>query len=823
MSLVIDLSNLSVSQGFAIKGDAVGDFAGRSVSSAGDINGDGIDDLIVGALFGDDGGSSAGEAYVIYGQSGRSRGPISLSNLSLQEGFVIQGAKANDLAGRSISSAGDVNGDGIDDLIVGVTGSDVGGSDSGEAFVIFGWLGLSRSRIDLANLSDRDGFAIQGYGPRWLSMAGSSVSSAGDVNGDGIDDLIVGAPGQDDGYSNAGAAYVVYGRLGSTRSDVFLASAEFSSDDGFTIRGAAPDDVAGSSVSSAGDFNGDGIHDLLVGAPQNDGGGSDAGAVYVIFGQSGSTRQLIDLSDLSSIDGFVIQGGMAADQAGSSVSAAGDVNGDGLSDLIIGAPYADGRGPNAGKAYVVYGQSGATHESIDLALLSISEGFVLEGAAAEDRAGFSLAGAGDINSDGIDDLIIGANQSDAGGQGAGAAYLIYGRHGATRCPIDLSTLSASDGFVIQGGAASDLAGFSVSAAGDINGDGLDDLIVGAPYADRTGGAYVIYGFRTAGVITGTIKTDNLVGTELADDIFGLAGKDRFEGGAGNDWLYGGKGSDVLQGGLGDDRLEGGEGADTASFDLAQAAIVASLSTGIAKGEGVDTLVTIENLTGSSFDDELTGDRGNNVLNGGLGDDLLVGGRGNDRLVGGGGVDTASYRTASAAVTVSLSGGTVTGGDGIDSLTGIENIEGSRFADTLSGDGVDNSLDGMGGNDVINGGDGEDVLLGRAGADILIGGAGSDIFRYLDLLDSTAESRDLITDLSAGDVVDLAALDADASAAGNQSFQQVAAFTGHAAEMVLTYIAGADLTLLALDVNGDGVSDFELLMSGNHLDPTGWAL
>jgi Ca2+-binding RTX toxin-like protein len=185
--------------------------------------------------------------------------------------------------------------------------------------------------------------------------------------------------------------------------------------------------------------------------------------------------------------------------------------------------------------------------------------------------------------------------------------------------------------------------------------------------------------------------------------------------------------------------------------------------GLGSPSETDTLLNIENLTGSAFDDTVTGNKFANRLDGGAGNDTLIGDLGADTLIGGLG------------------------------------------------------------NDIMDAGRGEDILIGGAGADTLTGGTSSDIFRYLDLSDSTAAGRDLITDLVAVDIIDLSAIDADIGSAGNQGFQLVAAFTGAAAQMVLTYNAGANQTLLALDVNGDGVSDFELLMTGSHLDPTGWAL
>ena len=218
---VIDLTSLTAAQGFIIQGDAADDLAGTSVSSAGDVNGDGFDDLIVGARGGDDGGSYAGEAYVLFGSASGfgttvgGRQVIDLTSLTPAQGFIIQGDAASDRAGWSVSSAGDVNGDGFGDLIVDAVLGDDGGGNAGEAYVLFG--GASgfgtnvggRQVIDLTSLSAAQGFVIQG--DTAFDFAGFDVSSAGDVNGDGFQDLMVGTRGGDDGGSYAGEAYVLFG------------------------------------------------------------------------------------------------------------------------------------------------------------------------------------------------------------------------------------------------------------------------------------------------------------------------------------------------------------------------------------------------------------------------------------------------------------------------------------------------------------------------------------------------------------------------------------------------------------------------------------
>ena len=222
-------------------------------------------------------------------------------------------------------------------------------------------------------------------------------------------------------------------------------------DEGFIIQGDAAGDWTGFSVSAAGDVNDDGIADVIVGAPYGDDGGEDAGEAYVIYGQSGSGRSLVDLSALTASEGFIIQGDAEGDQAGYSVSAAGDVNNDGIADLIVGARRGDDGGRWAGEAYVIYGQSGSGRSLVDLSALTADEGFIIQGDALWDFAGYSVSAAGDVNNDGIADVMVGAIGGNDGGGNAGEAYVIYGQSGSVRSLVDLSTLTASEGFIIQGG------------------------------------------------------------------------------------------------------------------------------------------------------------------------------------------------------------------------------------------------------------------------------------------------------------------------------------------------------------------------------------
>lgn len=770
---VIDTTTLSSGDGFLIVGDAESDQAGYSVSDAGDINGDGIDDFIVGASRGDDGGSAAGEAYIVFGQAGATRPTIDLTFLSaLGQGFIIRGDDANDRLSTSVSSAGDVNGDGIDDLIISSPYGDNGGSNAGEAYVIFGQTGATRTDIDLTTLAATDGFVIQGDVAS--DLAGFSVSGAGDINGDGFDDVIVGAIFNDAGGPDTGAAYVIFGQAGATRANIDLSS--LSASDGFTVIGDATFDRTGGAVSGAGDINGDGIDDLIVTSRSASTADYAVGKTHVIFGQTGATRANIDLGSFAAADGFTIIGDMASDFSGLSVSNAGDVNGDGIDDLIIGAPYNDAGGGSAGAAYVVFGKTGTTRTTIDLSSFAATDGFVIVGDAASDLAGSSVSGAGDINGDGFDDILVSAAFGDDAGSDAGEAYVIFGKAGPTRATIDLGALARADGLIILGDSAFNQLGRSVSAAGDVNDDGLADLIVGAPFGDAggssSGEAYVIYGNRNFGApltINGTAAGETLTGTAADEVINGLGGNDVLIGGGGEDQFNGGSGNDiVVVNSAGDIVTElTGEGIDTVETNLSSYTLPANVEnleyttfgsfTGIGNGEaniivardGADTLSGLDGddtLGGEAGNDTLDGGNGNDRLNGGAGDDILNGGAGNDILIidsfrdtatGGDGIDTIQISSGMFALGMPISpfmvaadienASVISAASTSIRFNALDNIfgGGANIDEVFGGSGND-ALYGRGGVDLLNGDDGNDRLFGEAGADQVSGGNGNDL-------------------------------------------------------------------------------------------------
>ncbi|MCK1405118.1 Hint domain-containing protein [Bradyrhizobium sp. 76] len=404
---------------------------------------------------------------------------VSLSSLDGTTGFKLSGVAAGDQSGTSVASAGDINNDGFDDIIIGAPLSDPNGQiSSGASYVVFGKISFaSTPNINLSSLDGTAGFTLNGTGVS--GQSGFSVASAGDVNNDGFDDIIVGAPRYN---GSQGMSYLIYGHA-SFAAAINLTSISGTAA-GYQFTSAITGSRSGYSVAAAGDVNGDGYGDFIVGGPFNDASGLQVGASYVVFGQAGALS-----SSLNGTNGFIFGvGGASNDNSGYSVASAGDVNGDGFDDLIIGARNRDSTATDSGTSYVLFGHAGAFTAKLGPSSIDGTNGFSLTGAAAGDQVGSSVASAGDLNGDGFDDLIVGAPGTDFNGSASGSSYVLYGR--------------APDAAVTRIGSA----------------------------ADQT--------------IRGGAFDDTLYGLGGDDQLFGQDGYDNLYGGSGNDKLNGGNGDDT---------------------------------------------------------------------------------------------------------------------------------------------------------------------------------------------------------------------------------------------------------------------------------------
>ena len=462
-SMDTDLEDASAS----FIGDKVNNWFGASVASAGDVNGDGYADILIGAPKNDDGGTDAGITFLILGKESG----WSLNQKPSTMDASFRGEDDGDASGYSIAGAGDVNGDGYDDILIGAYGDDDGGSFAGITYLIFGKASGWSRNMDLSN--SNASFIGEAAG----DYSGFSVDGAGDVNGDGYDDILIGAHLNDEGIGmKIGQTYLIFGKPTGWAMDTDLSNSNAS----FGLVGGR----SGYSVAGAGDINRDGYSDILIGAPTNSSGGYYSGQTYIILGKK--TGWQMD-TNLSKSDASYY-GENAYDEAGSSVAGIGDVNGDGYNDILIGAHNNDEGGQDTGQTYLILGK--ASGWSMGVNLSSANASFI--GEELSDLSGWSIARTGDVNADGFDDFLIGAYGNKEGGANAGQAYLIFGK--ATGWSMDTDMSDANVSFLGEG--IGDEAGRAVSGAGDVNGDGFDDILIGAP-RDDTGGtdcgkAYLIF-------------------------------------------------------------------------------------------------------------------------------------------------------------------------------------------------------------------------------------------------------------------------------------------------------------------------------------------
>jgi len=446
---------------------------GSSVAGAGDVNGDGYDDVIVGAYRYDAGQPLEGAAFVFLG----SASGIADGNPSRAAAQLESDQSASEF-GFAVAGAGDVNGDGYADVIVGAHFYSAGQASEGAAFVFLGGAGGVASgspATAAAQLeSNQAGAAL-----------GVSVAGAGDVNGDGYADVVVGANLYDAGQSNEGAAFVFLGSAaGIAGSDPSTASAQLESDQA--------DANLGISVAGAGDVNGDGYADVLVGADFYDAGQSDEGAAFVFLGSAAGVP-----SGSPATASAQLESDQADARFGASVAGTGDVNGDGYADVVVGAPLYEEYETDEGAALVFLGSAAGVASGNPAMATAVL-------VSSQSGAGFgaSVAGAGDVNGDGYADVLVGAPSEGTGSQGAAFVFLGAAHGLADGGPATAASQLESD----QSDAR---LGFSVAGAGDVNGDGYDDVLVGAPFYDAgellEGAAFVFLG-SAAGIVGGDPTT-----------------------------------------------------------------------------------------------------------------------------------------------------------------------------------------------------------------------------------------------------------------------------------------------------------------------------
>ena len=441
------------SSGTIIVGDEWMDHLGADLSPAGDLDGDGKDDFLVGAPDAFGSGEVPGAAYLV---SGATLGESRVSDVS----FVFYGEGADDQAGLAVLGDFDLDGDGLVDMAVGAPWlTEYPESDPrGVVYVSYGPisadmdLGLSDVRI----LGEREG-----------DWAGWDIA-ASDLDGDGKDELIIGAV---EAFGEVGEAGVVFIMDDPAANVLTLADATA------RLQGVRSEDEVGCMVAGLQDLDGDGNGDILVGALGTDDFGDDSGTVYLLYGpQVGS----VSLDEVISFTGVA-----AEDNAGYSGADAGDVDGDGHSDFLVGAPYADGGQEDAGQVYLMLGSSRRYDSSTSLA----DAAAILTGAAQNDFAGMSVAGAGDVDDDGFADILVGAPQ--------GATELLSGNPGYAALvlgPVSGTVTLDEGATLLLGSQGDDRAGTVVSAAGDPDGDGYADFLVTSLFADGEAGlVYLLSG------------------------------------------------------------------------------------------------------------------------------------------------------------------------------------------------------------------------------------------------------------------------------------------------------------------------------------------
>ncbi|MCU0623258.1 MAG: Ig-like domain-containing protein, partial [Gemmatimonadaceae bacterium] len=820
----IDLTRLDATAGVRINGATAGAQFGWDVTSAGDANGDGFDDMLV-SQRGTSG--TGGSAFLVYGQAG-TYGSVGADGTRSVGIGAVTGARF-DRPGEfmtGVTNLGDFNNDGYADFMIsGVRTNDI---ETGSAYVVFG--GPTIASIGALGVPNANGnwFQIQAGGVTGIGYNNHVASWTGDVNGDGFDDLMIGAkytPQQSTapmGFGS-GAAYVIYGHagtkfgtgndlnLGALRTDVTKLAddgnpAGYLFDAGTDTRGivlgvgATSGFFFGRGVAGVGDRNGDGyadysvsvdlgagavnalvMHGRLTTDPTNGGGGNVlwfaaadgyTGPDWIGHGVGATPNVGVNPYRIR-VGGNNDYTGLLEEPDRIATQALGDINGDGFDDWAM--TY---NGIGAGKVFVIYGSTTVLDDQSSAAMASGTAGFSITGVAPGDKLGESIHGIGDVNGDGFDDLIVGAPRNESGtATDQGGAYIIYGRADGGADDINLANGVGTRGVAIRGSVTGDLAGFAVNSAGDVNGDGLDDLMIGAPQNDAggadAGAAYLVYGSTTYGNTGASVGT-TLTGTAGANSLVGTVGADTLNGGAGGaDAIFGGAGNDIITvGSNGWRRVDGGAGLDTLTVGTAMTLDFTAVGTaagqnlsGRTRGiERIDLGTGVGNASKLTIAEQdvyqLAGDftASGGSLSGRQSNTLFVVGDASDSFTFAEGVGGATGWTVAATAVNALGDGnsyteftrgtaSVYVASGV-AVTGV--TSGTAAANLITGTAANELIAGLAGADVITGGAGNDTLYGGAiGSTAATSEAGvRDIFAY-SLTPNTAHGNDVIKDFQRG--------------------------------------------------------------------------
>ena len=615
LPLTLPGAQAAPSYGFSINGNTTangstggGAYAGV-VSQLGDINGDGYEDVLIGASMEatTSMGTPVGAAYVVYG--GTRQAAVELSGMqasATSQGFrIAPGIGAERTTVRGLEGALDFNGDGLPDYLIGNMHSS--NWRHGEAYLAYGNSTGQAVQLSALNSGTNSalGFHIDGQTGRFYEgiaySEGSSndgLSSLGDFNGDGLDDIAIGqsiASFQTSGGSEPGRVIVLFGSTSNRSNQVLPQFSNLAMSHGFILQGnATMGPMLGTTVAGKGDVNGDGYADLLV-TTTNAGSPSPLGTGFVLYGQQTTTSlSVTEFSAAGFTKGFMVTNiGHSATtvlEVRSKMDFVGDINGDGFDDIVT---------PGVEQAKVIFGRaSGGNVDAAQIGSAGNTQGFAITGMrpqASTSPERNRVAGIGDFNGDGLDDMVAVA--------AGGGAWVIFGQTGNTT--VNVSNLQASQGFRIQPFANAPFV-TGVDGAGDVNGDGFADLIIGSgedTVAGRTaasGKSFIIFGgLSDLQSMTFQAANGDLIGTSAAETLAGTAGANQIVAGDGNDTVIGNGGADVMY---------GGRGSDTFVLDANNLAELAQTSGNSSQdiaringGTGIDTL----QLDGAGLDFDLS--------------------------------------------------------------------------------------------------------------------------------------------------------------------------------------------------------------------------